>query len=399
MTRGSRKQARILHGFAGIALSFVTVECVLHAIEATPVWRVLPIVEREPGWPDPVTGYALRPAQAIINVREQRARVTTNSAGMRDRERTIEKPAGTYRVAVTGDSFTEALQVADDETFTRRAERRLNAGDRQERFELLNFGMSGAGPVQQLLRAQHAATAFSPDALVMLVNVRQLQARLLTNDSLSPAYVRTADGDLALGYRFRERRSQRLRDSFTGRFFFALMDHSRIARAVYLYIAHRGAAAAVMASASASPLACEQVHTRLRRAAQAWGASAPRAANAALDAWLRDVEAFAEVRGMPVALVFLGLGMPRADCPAATAERAALLERIRRRITPAGFTVRDGDAEAARIAAAASITGPLNGFGRSLGSGHLNDAGHRVYARLLSEQVLNLARPGSLEPR
>lgn len=390
MNRGARKRLRVIPAIAGFALSFVAIECLLHAIEVTPAWRVLPIVEREPGWPDPDTGYALRPAQAIINVREQRARVTTNSAGMRDREREREKPAATFRVAVTGDSFTEALQVADDATFTRRAERLLNSNGENARFEVLNFGMSGAGPVQQLERARIAATTFAPDALVMFVNVNQVQPRLMSDDTLAPAYVRTADGAFTLGYRFRERRSQRLRDGFAGRIFFALMDHSRIARAAYLYVLHRGAAAAPTVSASGLPPRCGQVRVRIHRLERLWQASANDGANEVLAVWLRAVEELATRRGIPVALVVMGLGAPRADCPAAMMARGAVLEHIRGHVSASRFGVHDGDADAARIAATAGITQPLSGFGRGLGHGHLNDEGHRVYAQLLGAIIAQL---------
>ena len=390
MDRGARKRLRVLPAIAGFALSFLALECLLHAIEMSPAWRVLPIVEREPGWPDPHTGYALRPSQTIINVREQRAKVTTNSAGMRDRERTREKPAATFRVAVTGDSFTEALQVGDDATFTRRAERLLNGDDTSQRFEVLNFGMSGAGPVQQLERARIAAMTFAPDALVMFVNVNQLQPRAMSDDTLAPAYVRTTDGAFTLGYRFRERRSQRLRDGLAGRIFFALMDHSRIARAAYLYLLHRGAAMAPAVSADAPPPTCAHVRARLHRLERLWQATANDRANEVLAVWLRAVEELATTRGMPVALVMMGLGAPRADCPAAATTRGALLEHIRGQVSGSRFGVHDGDADAARIAANGAISQPLQGFGRDLGHGHLNDAGHRVYAQLLGAIIAEL---------
>lgn len=397
MNGQSQKRSRVLLAIAGIALSFVVLECVLRVIEATPAWRVLPIVEREPGWPDPDTGYALRPSQAIINVREQRARVTTNSAGMRDRERRIEKPAASVRVAVTGDSFTEALQVADDETFTRRAEHLLNTRHARPRFEVLNFGMSGAGPVQQLVRARIAAETFAPDALVMLVNVNQLRPRLMSDDTLGPAYVRTADGAFTLGTGFRERRSQRLRDGIAGRVFFAFMDHSRIARAAYLAVIHRGVPTAPAGVASRSPVSCTHAAARIRRVHQLWEGPAPARTKTVLSVWLQAVEAFATARDMPVALVIMGLGAPVADCPAATAARREWLGYVRRHITAAGFRVHDGDAGVARIARDAGMTQPLNGFGRSLGSGHLNHDGHRVYAQLLSNIITpwsRLAPPG-----
>jgi hypothetical protein len=48
--------------------------------------------------------------------------VTTNAFGIRDRERTLEKPKGMIRVSVLGDSYPAALQVAEGKYFTAVAE-------------------------------------------------------------------------------------------------------------------------------------------------------------------------------------------------------------------------------------------------------------------------------------
>src|SRR5579872_2731842 len=63
---------------------------------------------------DPVLGYALRPSTQGW---EDSNYYTTNSDGMRDRERTIARPPNTLRIAILGDSMTEAIQVPLDETY------------------------------------------------------------------------------------------------------------------------------------------------------------------------------------------------------------------------------------------------------------------------------------------
>ena len=213
-----------LYGIAGGACACLIVEFLLQLVEHTALWRVLPVVERELGWPDPAIGYALRPSLEIINVRENRMRVRTNQLGFRDRERSLEKPANTERIIVTGDSFTEALQVTQKETFTQLAEERLNTDRRGGRVEVLNFGMSGAHPIQQLLMLKNRALDFAPDAVIMVISPHQFQASAMTDDSIRPAYVKTGEG-FTFGYAFRTRLSQRYRDTQLGRAFFFLMDH------------------------------------------------------------------------------------------------------------------------------------------------------------------------------
>jgi hypothetical protein len=61
--------------------------------------------------PDERRGHALLPGAKGWWRSEGEAYVRINSRGLRDREHDVEKPAGTLRIAVIGDSFAEALQV------------------------------------------------------------------------------------------------------------------------------------------------------------------------------------------------------------------------------------------------------------------------------------------------
>ncbi|HEY6118712.1 MAG TPA: SGNH/GDSL hydrolase family protein [Pyrinomonadaceae bacterium] len=118
---------------------------------------------------DPVLGWGLRPGASAWETEEGVAWSKINSHGYRDRERTVDKPAGVYRVAVLGDSFTEARQVDMDKTFTALAEQELNRrhclGTAQ--VEVLNFGVPGYGTGQELLQLRERVWQFNPDMIVL----------------------------------------------------------------------------------------------------------------------------------------------------------------------------------------------------------------------------------------
>ena len=59
---------------------------------------------------DPKRGWTLRPGAQGWVVSETKQYVRINRAGFRDEERAIEKPRGSVRIAVLGNSWTEALQ-------------------------------------------------------------------------------------------------------------------------------------------------------------------------------------------------------------------------------------------------------------------------------------------------
>jgi hypothetical protein len=93
---------------------------------------------------------------------------TTNRWGMRDQEYELEKGPGIYRVALLGASHVMGWGVADDETFEWLLEDRLNrenSGDLYERYEILNFAVSGYSTLDRLLVLEEKALAFEPDVL------------------------------------------------------------------------------------------------------------------------------------------------------------------------------------------------------------------------------------------
>src|SRR5713226_9259940 len=92
-------------------------------------------------------GYALRPGMEGWYRKEGEAPVRINSDGLRDREHTKGKPANTVRIAVLGDSYTEALQVPFEESLCPILESKLKecALFPGQNIEVINFGVSGYG--------------------------------------------------------------------------------------------------------------------------------------------------------------------------------------------------------------------------------------------------------------
>jgi hypothetical protein len=93
---------------------------------------------------------------------------TTNSWGMRDRERTLSKPAGVYRIALLGPSHVMGSGVSDENTFARFLEDQLNRSveaNHNVRYEVLNFGVAGYALTHQLAMLEDRVWKFEPDAV------------------------------------------------------------------------------------------------------------------------------------------------------------------------------------------------------------------------------------------
>lgn len=159
---------------------------------------------------DPERGWALRPGAEGWQSQEGEVYIRINSRGLRDREHTLDKPPGVFRIAVLGDSFAEALQVPVEKTFWSVLERELASscplpGIRS--FEVVNFGTAGYGTAQQLLTLRSRAWAYQPDLVLLAFltgndiynNHRALNP---SNPDLCPYFVYRG-GKLALDESFR----------------------------------------------------------------------------------------------------------------------------------------------------------------------------------------------------
>lgn len=127
-----------------------------------------------------------------------------SKAGWRDVERTVAKPPGTYRVALIGDSQTEALQVPLVRNWAYQCEKNLNADpNKKEKYEVLNFGVSGYSTAQELLLLKKEVLRYKPDLVVALYSRGDSQENAVDPDKRAtaeprPFYYFDKDGKLTL---------------------------------------------------------------------------------------------------------------------------------------------------------------------------------------------------------
>jgi lysophospholipase L1-like esterase len=91
---------------------------------------------------------------------------TANSLGLRGPERSLDKPAGTRRIAVIGDSFIAGYGVADQEVLTVHLEQLLNA-EFTPPTEVINVGRSGSSTVREYDLYRLVARRFSPEIVIL----------------------------------------------------------------------------------------------------------------------------------------------------------------------------------------------------------------------------------------
>ena len=91
--------------------------------------------------------------------------LSINSRGLRDREYPYQKPPGTKRILVLGDSYTWGYGVANEEIYTEVLEETLQ--QKYPHYEVINGGVSGWGTDQQYLFLINEGLKYSPDLVIV----------------------------------------------------------------------------------------------------------------------------------------------------------------------------------------------------------------------------------------
>jgi len=99
---------------------------------------------------------------------EFEAAVQINSLGLRDHEHTYQKADGVLRILLLGDSFSEGIQVALEQTFPVRLESCLTQRLGQP-VEIINSGTASYGPGDELLFFRAEGVKYQPDLVLVAI--------------------------------------------------------------------------------------------------------------------------------------------------------------------------------------------------------------------------------------
>jgi len=122
---------------------------------------------------DKLAGYRLKPgARTRFTTSEFDTEISINNAGVRDAEDLGPKQPGEKRIVVLGDSLVLSVQVPFEQTFSELLEARLNAaaaaagGTPPVRYRVINAGVQGYGPVEELLFFRSVVKTLQPDLVL-----------------------------------------------------------------------------------------------------------------------------------------------------------------------------------------------------------------------------------------
>lgn len=186
---------------------------------------------------DASRGWTLRPSVVTRWRVEGGADVMTNRYGFRDGDWDTKKDPKTLRIAIFGDSFTEALQVnaeerwgnlLRDEIFAISGCKALKGG--KNSIEVMNFGVGGYGTGQSWLNWKVSGREFSPDIVLHAAYFGNDLRENIGNRSGSgsgPSFY-LKPGGIGIDDSFRNSRGYRLRKSALGELARLLTRHSHL---------------------------------------------------------------------------------------------------------------------------------------------------------------------------
>ena len=91
--------------------------------------------------------------------------VRVNSKGLIDYEYKYNKPIGTKRIIMLGDSFIAGQELPLEKTITKKLEKMLNKNS--EKYEVINMGFGGFGPTAEAVLLEKEGIKYNPDMVIL----------------------------------------------------------------------------------------------------------------------------------------------------------------------------------------------------------------------------------------
>ncbi len=401
---GKSLRAKILLILTGLFFGLMVMEVALRIIGYSyPIWYAT----------DPDRGYGLRAGVAGWYRREGGSYVRINSEGLRDREHARQKPANTFRIAVLGDSFSEAMHVSMEETYWALLESKLKdcPALQGRNVEVINFGVSGYGTAQELITLRRKVWDYQPDMVMLAMttfNDISDNSRALKKTEEIPYFV-FSNNQLVLDDSFLQSRTYRRLDSRLNRLGRAIRDGSRVFQALHnaqfafkRYLEERRARKVLAAQQQERQTQSNQAPPAIAKIVDFGIYEAP-TDPAWIDAWrvtegliatMRD-----EVRARGAEFLVVILSNDVQVLPKQQSRENFIkgigggdLFYANRRLKE--FCEREGidvlSIAEPMLAYAEQHEVYLHGFGREIGNGHWNPAGHAVAAGLITEKVCEM---------
>lgn len=108
--------------------------------------------------------------EGVQNSREFSVEITTNSIGVRDRDYSAQKPEGTFRILMLGDSHTLGWGVNLEESFTKVLEHSLIRNSDSFPYQVINCGMYGYGTAHQYQFLKKTGYNLKPDMVIIAMD-------------------------------------------------------------------------------------------------------------------------------------------------------------------------------------------------------------------------------------
>ncbi len=185
MVRLARLSLSLLGAFVGLAVG----ELALRSL--APSSLVMDLRGLHEVRPDRPWLYGLRPGADGVIHETGSVRYRINADGFRDRRYVRPKPSGTFRVIVLGDSISFGYGVDEVDAFPQRIEAQLARLAAEPRIEVVNLGVGGYNPYNELELLRDVGPTYQPDLVLVQFCINDLNDPTLHFDRQSRIHLGT----------------------------------------------------------------------------------------------------------------------------------------------------------------------------------------------------------------